>query len=437
MKPLTRQQFRDALRKGLGRTVLHAREHGLGDFEEDLLHACLHNQAYDAQAEDSRADYLLFFLNYVHDKDALRRCILQALLDSSDRRDTQQLLDLACRFAKDGHPDAREALYRRFDRGQNKNGWPGVWQIIALDDIDGLLHVAKVVGTALRDGSGTWEDERLVSVAAERLGRDFVLKALESSASQDPDVGAFLALNMSKGAFQPDRRTPGQRSRTPPPTLEKILAAVEATDGEPRRSRLESLGWRASPEDADTLFDGLLQETRREQLRRYLQLFGRRPMPRLHPRIMELATSDADEQVQIDAIRALSRVTAPAVREVGLRLLREQPSAVFRDVIRLFRQNYQAGDEAIIRTALPAEADDKAMHWVGLDLVALTSEVDQPELFECVVWLYEQTPCSYCRNSAYETLMKWRLAPTDILAEARWDSCHETREQALKAIGED
>lgn len=47
MQLLTKNEFRDALRKGLGRVVIHVRNYGYKDMQDDILHACLHNLAYD------------------------------------------------------------------------------------------------------------------------------------------------------------------------------------------------------------------------------------------------------------------------------------------------------------------------------------------------------------------------------------------------------
>jgi len=42
--PLNREQFNEALKKGLGRALRHVRAYGEGEFREDILYACLHKR---------------------------------------------------------------------------------------------------------------------------------------------------------------------------------------------------------------------------------------------------------------------------------------------------------------------------------------------------------------------------------------------------------
>ena len=72
MTPLTPIEFRDALRKGLGRAVVHLRNYGAAGLEADLLHACLNSLCHDPQSEGTRSEWLWYMLGLAGMKEVAR-----------------------------------------------------------------------------------------------------------------------------------------------------------------------------------------------------------------------------------------------------------------------------------------------------------------------------------------------------------------------------
>jgi hypothetical protein len=58
LEGLSRDEFGDALAKGLGRALSHVKTYGLDRVKDLVLYACLHDVSYDAQIEGSRAKWL-------------------------------------------------------------------------------------------------------------------------------------------------------------------------------------------------------------------------------------------------------------------------------------------------------------------------------------------------------------------------------------------
>lgn len=457
VQSLTREQFRNALRKGLGRAVLHARRHGLAGLEEDVLQACLRTQAYDPQCNAKRAEYLFFLIDLATDRDFFRKPILQALVaapsEASERNNwndfwhADQLFDLALIFAKRGDEEARQRMYQRFDQQVAEDHWLGEEQIIELDGIDGLVHMASVIGDGWKRGVRRLDEAFLLRGLAEHYGKEVVLSALIGAAETDPNVKAFLETAESGWLDFGDPQTASVR--VPPAfTLKSILARVETAATE-YSGQYFHFGRIASEEDLELVFNRLLQETRPEQLMRYLWIFGRRSMPRLERRILELAETPSQiiqprpqgkpgPHLQIAAIMALAHLQDPAIRDLGIRLLLEQPHMVQWGVIDLFKKNYQAGDIKPIMTVLPTE-EVEAIHWAGHELTDLAEAQDLPELTGAMLWVYDRTPCSTCRQAAFTALVRWNRAPAEMLAEARWDCDAQTRQLALQGCedGED
>lgn len=56
MNPLTQDQFRDSLHKGLGRAVIHVREFGAAGLADEIARACTTSLVYDPQCEGTRRE---------------------------------------------------------------------------------------------------------------------------------------------------------------------------------------------------------------------------------------------------------------------------------------------------------------------------------------------------------------------------------------------
>lgn len=71
-------EFAPILTIGLGRALLHLREHDAAPYRKAILHACLHSMVYDRQTEHSREQYLLDIINLTGERDFYRSHILAA-----------------------------------------------------------------------------------------------------------------------------------------------------------------------------------------------------------------------------------------------------------------------------------------------------------------------------------------------------------------------
>jgi hypothetical protein len=428
MKPLTRAEVRAALRKGQGRIVLHLREHGTAPIEDELLEACLHSLAYDAQCEGTRAEWLMELLDLTGNTAFYRDRILEALPGATEFWDVPQLLGLALEFARRGSSQARAALYETFDRQQFHEEWLGGEQIVALDGVAGMLHVAEVVGTRLSGDPEGWVDGSVLSLACEQCGEEPVMAALRARAQDCPAVRAYLD---SIASLKARHHAAASAARTVK-NVDQILADIEAATG-PFRGQFIAFGRTAGALDLERVFDRLLVESRQEQLLRCLWVFRRRALPRLDGRLFALAEG-TDRELQEAALAALAASQAGSIRDLGLRLLRTDPETITRGALTLFRKNYAPGDHAAIEAVLVNLEEDGATHGIGFDLLDVAESQPDPELASCLNWVYERTPCSNCRWVALRELLKRERASAEMLREAAWDCAEDTRALAREAL---
>ena len=134
MTHLTLEKFCDAIQKGLGRAVIQVREQSQDNAGDAILHACLHNLAYDPQCEGDRADWMLEIVELTNNEQLYHQRILEALPDATDFWDAQQLIELAAALARRGFPRARRAIYDKFELQQFNESWLGGRQIVELEN---------------------------------------------------------------------------------------------------------------------------------------------------------------------------------------------------------------------------------------------------------------------------------------------------------------
>jgi hypothetical protein len=158
---LIKQKFRSSIKRGTGEAHLIMQNNPTVDFSSDIIKASLKNYAYDGQSEGSRALYLSELIELSKQKDKIRQAILIGL--ATERQDTWalvQLFDLATIFAKQGHKDAKQAIYKRFFKKVISGS--DCDSIISLDGLDGLKYIASTIGKALMKNPNDWQDDMII-----------------------------------------------------------------------------------------------------------------------------------------------------------------------------------------------------------------------------------------------------------------------------------
>ena len=458
MAPLTQEQFRDALRKGKGRALLHVRDFGGGGFEEDILHACEESVAYDTQIEGLRSDWMYEIVTAAGLGEMVKPRVLAALgrVATMERYwDFAQLYCLAAAFARDGHDDAREAVYRKFEDNESPGVWYGSVAIMIADGLAGFLYVANVLGNRVAnnlddpDGDAAADCGGLFDEACERMGVETVTNALAAAAKENANYRVFRDAVQEhedtirkykeereeakrQGKRWPSRKIPGAAV-----VLQTIETSetIEAPGYDYPRMALPGWGRIASEQDVQTVFEHMLTEHRPEQLLRLLRVFYSRAMPRVDDRILQLARTGPAE-VRDSCLRALDRTGKDErVRQLAYELLSQ--NSPLPEAIGLFRNNYEPQDHVLIESSLPRlgddeQGDDEFINGIVIDLNKIADKAG-PEFFNCLRWMYEHAPCAHCRESAVRRMVDLQIAPQDILHECLADCYEDTRKLATAA----
>lgn len=137
--------------------------------------------------------------------------------------------------------------------------------------------------------------------------------------------------------------------------------------------------------------------------------------------------------IRTRTMSSLQLVKSPRVRDKAIELL-DSPGQLDVALV-LLCANYVADDAETILTRLPNSAyefDDEYIHAICcriLDLFADERASDAPAGFH---WIYENSPCSICREGALRVLDELNAIPDWMREECRYDCNDDIRQMSSR-----
>ncbi len=457
-RPLTREEFRDALHKGLGRAVQHVRSANPSEVRDELLYACLHNVAHDPQLESSRAPWLVKMIQLSGEVNFYRREIFKSYFNTPDGRfatwDNLQLFQIMCQFAIHGDTEAREEMYRVFDwqfTREEFTGWPyAVDEILETDGVSGLIFIVDRMGCCIRDEQYVYLSPHYVQKAEELLGAEVVRKTLREEAKRNEFVRIFLEhpKTQKDAEDEPQRETKEQRR-------ERILAEyslpymvdsflkddfsrykdnerfVDDPYGFLRSvQKFSVVGEFANEEDLHYALDKIISTDDPLRQVTLLRTFYQRPLPRMDEKLLDMLDSENENLAWAVGI-VLSDESHPAIREKGLEILKADPpkknwfEAITGAQGSFQREDVELLENSLLTKTIPHEYD---LESAGIGLRHIYKRFPGEHFKTIYLWLYEHGPCSFCREEIVETLLENHWATPELIEECRDDASEEIRE---------
>lgn len=445
-KKLDREEFADALRKGLGRALIHVKHYGLDGVEDLVVEACTHNQVYDPQCEPSRAVWLFDMFKDSPHYAVFQSAILQGLSLDITSRNLGQILALIKEMAAHGDDLARSRMKERVFEiaGSSDGDYDGAEEWIELEGANGLLDLARIYGQRLLDDSNVWFPHYLPHPD----GQESVFtETLRLHANQEPALKAYWNYLETNGAFDPPSPPISQEARMQSrreqvrkqSNLESILRdAKNKRDQYP--GRYMSFGRHATPEELESIYRHLLEEKDEEVILRLLWVFRRAPIPYPDEALFGWIESKND-LLRASVITALAQITNERVHALAQKMV--QPVTFLRhsddEVLKLFVKNYALGDASLITQALASKnpGEDREAHNWGYAIIEIAEAHDDPALAAPLIWTYHNTPCTNCRDGALKELHRRGRLNTDLIAECQFDCVDEVREFAHGLLRQD
>ena len=428
-------QMADFLRRGMGRVVLFLRQqtNQTKPYRDVILQACLHDTRYDKQCEARRAPYLFDVLQATGEPAWFAARLVEVLQTSAaqEESDEEQRAELAGLFAEDGNTDARRALYVAFERSVRAGSPVGTDAIIALDGALGFQVVAQMYHDFPSPDKSLWWH---IGDLAEKLGGpDAVQQAFDQMEADAPALAPYLREGRQEwedvqSGVTYKKAEQKRQKRNALPNYEGIQAALDTVVNSDGKTYRPFRRWgRVMPDD-------LLLRLARDieagatghRLRALLLLFADKPFP-LAPEILIPVTENENPRIAADSVRALKHTVHPDVRAQGLRLI---DAGRTDDGIDLLINNPQSGDAALFAALLENLSNDDEIHHVGFSLRDYYETNPATDLLPVLCLLYEKGPCSMCRASVVDLLIKADALPSAFRAEGIFDADFGTREMA-------
>jgi hypothetical protein len=429
---LDRDEFAAALRKGLGRAMLHVRQFGLDEVWDLVLEACLHNQVYDQQIDDVRGEWLFEMFKDSPYLPRFREAILAAIEVETEDRNLVQICNLMGRLAVRGDNEAHQKLKDFVYRNETESedfDWLGEDDLLFVEGPGGILGLAR--NFSLRMHANPEYSPPFIDFD------DFpeYARILKEYSAKDPAIAAYYQYLEIAGQERFSKKSEEERAleRTlrherirQEYSLQSILDDARNEVGK-YPDRYMQFGQHATRDELEEIYTRLIGETRDPVRTRLLWVFRFRlaPLPHIDDQFIEWAAARSDE-LRAAAIWDLSLVSDQRIHQLAKSKVEAGAlTGSDCDAIRLFVHNYDESDGPLILSALEKihpERDDA--YSLSQDILEVSDKhVGQlpPGL---LLWVYENMPCTHCRFRAVEMLDRMHQFSDALRFECQYD-CNE------------
>jgi len=423
---MTQKQFKDALLRGQGRCVYAAQADPEKYFSQ-VLWACDHEIAFDAQCEGTRSGFVYRLIRCYEDRSPFFRAVLAAFRKTTSTSGWRMLYlaELLSFFAGDGEETAEQALWQKYQElygllYARKRARSGIFP--ERDDFSmlclilgqrnaAMVRIAEDIGRLYREKPfyDGWDFDWLYATCAKRH-----MRALKKQALVSENIAAYLRAGQAA-----DENAAQSRSGKALSELSGLALSLKLSrTGDPDTVRQHA--------------EAYLAQTAPEARAKALEVFIICPFPLDPQPIIEDADSPI-EDLRSAAWRALEKIRHPAVRSFAMeRLQRDKENA-----LPLFIVNYRPQDAAqltaLVKSIPVDRRGDALWHGIQMDVLHMADHrIKAPA--ELLRFTYETTYCSCCRHTAVQQMGKRRLLTDALLRECLHDSNDEIRNYAKQAL---
>lgn len=418
--------FQKWLRQGHGRAATFVQTEDPTQYRDALLHACIHNLCYDRQCEETRGQYLADLVQMTGERTFFRDGVVAALTSQGGDcgpDDVLQMFAVARHWAGAGDEAVRRTLYDVFAR--DAFGCAEMWcgeYLVKMDGLDALLFVVQLFGR-IEESAKLGHFESLVTELKERDGKEPAAEALAAAAVGRLDIAQLLEMLRAEEYRRVQTRQ--EWDATPRPGYASVKHGILGQENRVRS--LMNWGKRATDEELQSAAQDLLSESDEKRLWDYLLIFRERRFPGPHGRLIELAKK-GNWRLSHAATQALTHVDDRELRTLGLELMNTADRCDLG--VTLLAGCSQPGDYKLIEQALRQPMSDPVYHSVGLDVLGFVKANLTGEAEVCLKLLYENGPCSTCRESCVKYLIALNRFPDWMRQECRYDADSGTRDLA-------
>ena len=430
---MTIKEFKRCMQVGLGRCYLELRDNpDIERYREVVQWGCLHNLAYDTQAEGSRAEYVYRLVKCFPDPLRFLPAVIRQFAGTGSAHGGgwthAHFVDLLVLYAKDGAAEAKEAIWQRFRRQ---------WGVVSrrrkpVHYIDYEIEILDRTAIAIIDLDGVDAGRTLAKEYNKLLGLGLYTGVDFEWLTQyivhyRPDLYSILQQEESEDTARFCRAL--RRAMAEKTHLDRLLAGedIPLEDLEEEDPIVPPVSGTDADEDEGADYDEepAAEPTEPVDLARINLLRDLENEPnKFDFDYLVYLTATADAELAKQAVHAIFSYRGSVAIPYVLQLLQEGPNDWdgVCAVLRNYRPEYH---DALLDVLYRMPVGPQHGMWheaVGIILDA--EENHHPLPPEFLHFIYERTLCPHCRAEAVEWMDKYGLVTPAMLAEIPYD-CSE------------
>ena len=437
---MNKKDFKTYMLQGRGACALVLQgEKNIEKYKDIVLWGCLHNLSYDTQCEGVRAEYVYNLTTYFGDDEYFVAPIIRAFTSLANRKDYlfQHFCTLLSLFAKNGNTNAKLALLQKYEQLYSellhKRSFKAYdferdnfqhFCIILLPSCneDFICKMMRDLGHLFKENPHYDGDEFdwLCFSIEKHLGKRKFDQILKRDSQCCEDVKCFYEnyLPLIKKREE-NKRRPIQKSQVPSADAIKEEIAITARIAPISRVRFSR---HADATARKQLAEAAVTESDLDKKAELLSLFYHHEFPLSHE-IVIAYTNSAHERLREVSLGVLKNCQSKVVHDYALLLLKKEQHKEY--ALEMLLQNYTLSDKAFLLDVLYAldvsYEEESGWHSIGFKILDLFKS-GKKLTKEFLLYVYNTTLCSCCRDRAVRTLAKHRWLTKEIIEECRFDS---------------
>lgn len=410
-----KQQFFDSLKRGTGEAYILLKKNRHIDFSDLIVKGAIKNYSYDNQSEGSRADYIYRLIRNSKQKDKIVKSVLTKLLsEKNDDYGLDQMCDLAVKFYKAGYSEAKQVVYKRFEKNVLEDyAFCGTEAMMELHGVEGVLKVAELVGEILIENPDDYESSWRIDDFQKRNKQVDIYKELEKASSTNKFIKAYFnSIIENKWTLPRHRKIKRFTYELVKEKMESKRFGFLSSDRNNELSELE----------VEKLANEFLKEKDNQKKELYLRFFSARKFPFDYPPIFKIANGRNPKNTRLVeyAVEALKHFKSDEIRQFAIERIKTKKNPA--DFLCLLVSNYKKGDFKLLTEVINRSDDYDYIHSIVFGLIDIYQANSTKECKEPLELIYNKMNCGLHRIDIVELLYENNVLSDKILKELEFDS---------------
>jgi len=329
------------------------------------------------------------------------------------------MCDLAVKFNKAGHVEAKTALYNRFEKNIiNGYEFCGQEQLMEIDGVNGVLKVAEVIGKTLFENPDDYEDSWRIDDFQKRHKKIDIYKELKNAAKKSKFIKAYYeSITKNKWNLPQHKKI----------TRFSYEIIKDKIDNNKLRVLSNQRANELTAEEVKKLANEFLTEKDPIKQEQYLRFFAYRKFPFNYSPIFKIASGKNPKKTRLIeyAVEALQYFSSKEIRQLALNKFKSEKNPC--NYLNLLVSNYKKGDYKLLVEIANRSDNYDYIHSIVFGFIAIYEANSTKECKEPLEIIYNKMNCGLHRKDIVKILIENKVLSDKILNELEFDSEAEIR----------